>query len=642
MTRSYTRALRSPLVTYLALSQLVFVGIIMLRSSGALESLDLAAYDLYLRLRLGTTDPDRRIVLIGATETDLQTWDWPLPDGVLAALLERLAAHQPRAIGVDIYRDRPVPPGHDRLLAFLTHNRNTIFVMKFGDEGAGHIPPPPVLAGTDRVGFADVVIDPGGIVRRGLLFLDDGYTVAYSFALRLALEYLAARGIVPQPGESNPQHMRVGEVSLPPFEADDGGYVDADARGYQVLLDFAGAPPSGFRRYSLADVLNGRLLPQAVRDKIVIVGVAADSVKDYFYTPLSRGLGVDQHIFGISLHAHVVSQLLRSGMDATPPIATLSERAEAAWIWLWTMLGGLVGLWVRSPWRFSASIAAGLGALALICYWVFLQRWWIPIVPSGLGWMLTAGLVTSYIASQEKAQRAMLMQLFSRYIPSSVAESLWQQREEFLQGGRPRSQHLTATVLFSDLRGFTSVSERMDARALMDWLNVYMEAMAKVVMTHGGVVDKFIGDAIMALFGVPFARRSETEIRQDAIHAVDCAIAMERELDHLNSVWSLQGLPTIGMRIGIFTGPLVAGSLGSSERMEYTAIGDTVNIASRLESFDKNFPDPDGAETNCRILIGETTMTYLDGKYPTHRVGAVRLKGKQEMINVYRVLAPET
>ncbi|MGH8503073.1 MAG: CHASE2 domain-containing protein [Gammaproteobacteria bacterium] len=638
----WTRALRSPLVMYLALGHLVFFCVLALRAAGSLEFMELAAYDLHLRLRPGVLEPDRRIVLIEATEADLRTYGWPLPDGVLAALLRRLAAHRPQAIGVDIYRDIPVPPGHARLEALMARNRHIFFVMKFGDEGEGRVAPPSALADTDRVGFADVVTDPGGVVRRGLLFLDDGYTVAYSLPLRLALNYLAAHGIAPSPAADNPQHMRLGDITLPPFERNDGGYVDADARGYQVLLDFGGAPPSGFRRYALADVLTGRIEPQAVKNKIVIVGVAAESVKDYFYTPYSRGLISDQRMFGITLHAHAVSQLLRAGLDATPSIATLSERTEVAWTWLWTLLGGLIGLRIRSVRWFSALVAAGLAALALIGYWEFLQRWWVPSVAPGLGWLLSAGLVTSYVSNQEKEQRAMLMQIFSRYIPSSVAESLWRQREQFLEGGRPLPQRLTATVFFSDLRGFTSVSEQLEPRALMDWLNAYMEAMAKVVMDHGGVVDKFIGDAIMAVFGVPLARHTEAEIRQDAVHAVDCAVAMERELTRLNAEWRTQGLPTIGMRIGIFTGPLVAGSLGSSDRMEYTAIGDTVNIASRLESLDKDFADPRSADSLCRILIGETTMKYLGDKYETVQVGTVRLKGRLAATAVYRVWLPRT
>jgi adenylate cyclase len=216
-----------------------------------------------------------------------------------------------------------------------------------------------------------------------------------------------------------------------------------------------------------------------------------------------------------------------------------------------------------------------------------------------------------------------------------VAETIWQQREQFLAGGRLRPERLTATVLFTDLEGFTSVSEKHTPDEIMAWLNEYMEAMAQRISDYGGVINKYIGDAIMAIFGVPLAHNTEAEIRQDVEGAVRCALAMENELKQLNQRWYEHGLPTIGMRVGIHTGPLVAGSLGSSQRLEYTVIGDTVNIASRLESFDKTVRS---AESPCRILVGGATAHYLTEKFTLHELGNVLLKGREEMVTVYQVL----
>jgi adenylate cyclase len=230
------------------------------------------------------------------------------------------------------------------------------------------------------------------------------------------------------------------------------------------------------------------------------------------------------------------------------------------------------------------------------------------------------------------------MQLFSRHVAPEVAETIWRERDQFMDGGRPRSQKFTATVLFTDLRGFTSVSEKMDPQALLDWLNVYMESMAQLVMNHGGVVDDYFGDSIKADFGVPLPRTDEAAISKDAVAAVDCALAMEKELKRLNAIWQRQDLPTVEMRIGIFTGPVVAGSLGSAQRLKYTTVGDTVNIASRLESFDKDLVDPDLADSPCRILIGETTLRSLDHQFVTKIVGEANLKGKDEKITIYRVI----
>ena len=234
------------------------------------------------------------------------------------------------------------------------------------------------------------------------------------------------------------------------------------------------------------------------------------------------------------------------------------------------------------------------------------------------------------------------MKLFSKHVSPEVAESLWEQREQFLDGGRPRSQKLWVTVLFTDLQGFTSVSEKMDPQVLMDWLNAYMESVAKMVMEHGGVVDDYFGDGVKVNFGVPLPRTTDAEISQDAVNAVNCALSLEQEMVRLNALMKERGLPTLRMRIGIFTGPVVAGSLGSADRMKYTTIGDTVNTAARLESFDKELVLPHLATSPCRILIGESTLRYLDDQFETPRVGEMTLKGKETKISAYCVLGRRT
>jgi adenylate cyclase len=186
--------------------------------------------------------------------------------------------------------------------------------------------------------------------------------------------------------------------------------------------------------------------------------------------------------------------------------------------------------------------------------------------------------------------------------------------------------------------GFTAVAEKRDPHAVMEWLNEYMEDMAQQVIDHRGVIDKYIGDSIMAIFGVPLPRMTEAEISQDAVNAVNCALAMERILIELNSRWREQHLPTIGRRIGIFTGPLVAGSLGSVHRLEYTVIGDTVNTASRLESFDKDFLAPDRSSSPCRIIIGEPTLRLQGAQFEAQRIGEVSLRGKDQEMSIYCVI----
>jgi adenylate cyclase len=638
---SVAKLLRVPLATGLLVSSLVSLAVLGLRGCGNLESLELAAYDWFIRLRPSDPAADPRIVLVTITEQDIQTLgSWPLPDDVLAQVLESVARFGPRAIGVDIYRDLPVPPGSERLDSFLRKNGRIIWVSKFGQGKTGGIPPPKALRGTESVGFNDIVVDPGGVVRRGLLFIDDGITTATAFALRLALLYLQPEGIVLQPDPQHPEQLRLGPHTLRPLEPNDGPYAAADTRGYQFLLDFKGWRGS-FPSVALKDLLSGNIAPEVLRNKIVLIGVTAESVKDHFYTPFSRGLQEDQETDGVAIHAHMTSQLIRLGLGGAGPIKTINEWQEGLWIVLWSTLGALTGFKVRSPWKFSFAIVSGLLVLAVFDFSVFLKGWWLPLVPPALAWFITAVAITAYLSYQETVERAALMQLFSRHVSKEVAEGIWRDREQFLDGQRPRPQQLVATVLFTDLVGFTSVSEKLPPEQLMDWLNECMEPMAREVSAHGGVVEQYTGDAIVAIFGVPIARKNEEEISQDAINAVSCALAMETVLRDLNRRWLEQNRPTTAMRMGIYTGPMVAGSLGGADRLEYVVIGDTVNIASRLESFDKDLFARSLASP-CRILIGEATLSRLGQRFLTEKVGQVSLKGKEEKIHVYHVVGHAT
>jgi adenylate cyclase len=628
------RILRIPWLVGSLLSLLAVLVVLGCRSRGYLEALDLAVYDQLIRLQPPSAPTDTRVVLLAISEDDLQQY-WPLTDATLARMLERLLPYQPRAIGLDIYRDIAMPPGHEELAAVFTSQPQIITVMKFGP--AGRIAPSPMIHNAAQIGFNDVLVDQGGTVRRGLLFLDDGNNVVYSFALRLALVYLQAEGIVPQPDPTNPQHLRLGQVTIPPLEANDGGYVDVDAGGYQFLLDWRNRPEH-FHTLSLRTLLQGEIAPALLHDKIVIIGVVAESVKDMFLTPYHQGMQALPQWSGVALHAQMTSQLLRHGLDGMRPLATWPDRVEILWTLLWGALGGTVGLWRRSWGYLVLGSAATLFLLVAIAYGAFLQAWWIPVLQPILAWLGSAALVTASVSMQERRQRLLLMDLFAQHVSSEVADVIWQQREQFLEGGRLLSRRVTASVLFTDVVGFTTMAERLPPDTLMEWLNVYMTAMADQVIAHEGVINKYIGDSIMALFGVPLERTTAAEIRQDARRAVECALAMEQALKQLNIDLQKQQLPTIGMRIGICTGELIAGSLGSSRRLEYTVIGDTVNVAARLEGVDKETFLPDFTRQPCRIFIAETTLQYLGEQFETQRIGPVQLKGKEQSVVIYRVL----
>jgi adenylate cyclase len=218
-----------------------------------------------------------------------------------------------------------------------------------------------------------------------------------------------------------------------------------------------------------------------------------------------------------------------------------------------------------------------------------------------------------------------------------LAEFLWQEREQFASGGRPRPQRLSATIFFADVMNFTTVSEKLDPQTLMDWFYAFMETITPLVSDHRGVILRFLGDSIMAAFGPPIPRASQAEIRQDAVNAVSCALATQERLVALNRRYEERGMPLISMRIGILSGTVTGGSIGTAKRFEYNVHGDTVNTASRLESFDKEAFDPAYFSAPCRILIGQPTLALIGDEFDTEFVGEYRLKGKTHALRIHRV-----
>jgi len=280
----------------------------------------------------------------------------------------------------------------------------------------------------------------------------------------------------------------------------------------------------------------------------------------------------------------------------------------------------------------------GLGAFSALAYLAFTRYWWIPLIPPVIAWLLAAIGSTAYFSYREARERAALMALFSRQVSPQVAEAIWEQREEFADGGRPRSQRLIVTAFFADLAGYTPTAESMSPEQLLDWLNESMEIIAREIGRHGGIVEQYVGDEVVGIFGAPLSHTTEAEIRKDAIGAVECALTIAEALIPLNRQFRENGRPTAALRIGIFTGPAVSGLVGSADRAEYVVVGDTINTASRLESFDKDEYGADPNAAPCRILIGGSTLAYLPDHYITEFVGERLLKGKRQPVAMHRVL----
>jgi adenylate cyclase len=630
--------LRWPTVVSLVLGFAASFLVIGLRSAGVLQFVELATYDAYLRVKESQTVHEPRVVLVQTIEEDIQKYkEWPLSDRRMAETLKKILAENPRAVGVDLYRDIPVPPGTDELNVLLLREKRVVVIEKFGKDASKKVSGPPALQGTDQIGFSDVTPDDDGVVRRGLLFLDDGKTAHTSLALRLALIYLADEGITPQPDPAEPSHIRLGKVTLRPFEASDGSYVGADADGYQYLLDYRGGADR-FRTYSLTDVLEGRVEPGAMRDRVVIFGVNAESVKDEFLTPFDRFTRRGHATAGIAVHGYEVSQLIRAAMEGDEPIRFLSDLWENLWILLWGLVAALVGRLVRTTTPFTLSIAGGLLVLVGVTALAFIQHhWWLPVAPVAIAWVGSAGLVTAFLSGHEQQEKRFLMDIFSRSVSPAIAEEMWKQRASFLKGGRLAPQTMTVTVLFSDLMNFTPMAERLTPDQLMDWINNYMETMAGLVIEHGGVVDDYYGDAIKSNFGVPLPRKNAKEIQQDAVNALRCALAMRRKMEELVKSWNIEGGPQVKVRVGIATGQVIAGLLGSAQRMKYTTIGDVVNTAARLETYGKEIPER-LIDPYCQVMVAASTVAHLDGEFWLEPVGTLQLKGKSQGVEVFALM----
>jgi adenylate cyclase len=632
----------STVIVALGIGTIVFLSILGCRTLGWLQPLELKIYDLLLWQQSHTNVfTDDRIVMILADDEDQRQLGWPLSDQHLVQLLTTILANKPNVIGLDLYRDLPVPitgsEGYEQLKHLFANSPNILGIFKYRDRYGVRVDPSPVLKKHNQIGFNDVPADTNGVIRRGLLYMYDEQQdqVIESLALRLALHYLAQHNIAPQPDPNNPFALRLGETSLSPITPDFGGYVNLDAGGFQLMLDYFGTWQSA-QIMSVTQVLTGQFKPTQFKDKIVIIGVNAQATSDFVYAPFKISNVGEQRIPGGMIHAYETSQLLRMALGKSSPLQSWSETQEIAWIGLWALLSALLCLWVYSLWQLSLILLVGFTGLFLIDYWLFTHHIWIIVAAPALSWLSAFLLMLAYLTQQGRQQRAVLMQIFSRHVSKKVAEEIWKQRDQYLTAGRLVSQRLTATVLFTDLQNFTTISEQMEPQKLMEWLNQYMATMVDIIENqYHGQVNKFIGDSIMAVFGVPIPRTTSEAIAQDAVNAVNCAVTMRHEMVRLTDQWQAQGFPLIRMRVGIFTGAVMVGSLGSVERQEYAVLGDTVNTASRLESFDKNI-EPDNL---CRILIGESTLKLIMGHpFQTEQVGEVKLKGKQTQITIYRVI----
>ena len=550
--------------------------VVGLRSVGLLQLIEFPVLDQFFVLRPAES-PDARIVIVEVNETDVQrAKKWPISDADLVRALQNIKQQQPKAIGLDIYRDLPVEPGSASLVKLFETTPNLIGVQKVGQTAdSAAVAPPPVLKQRKQVGMNDLPLDLDGKIRRGFLYAsDEQKNTIFSFSFTLAALYLEDRKIQPELTPDN--QVKLNSIVFPALEANDGAYVGAETGGYRVLLNYRNRTQQ-FQTITLTEVLENRIPPNLLRDRIVMIGSTAESLKDLFYVPYSSSLTSPTRMPGVVIHANLVSQILSATLDNRPLLRTWSDPIEFAWIFGWTAIGAIItwrqrfgGRLVLRLWNLF-SVVLLVGCLGTIAFIAFLEGWWIPVVPAILALVCSSLGITGYVAWSASDMR----RTFGRYLTNEVVASLLETPSGLEIGGERRK----VTILVSDLRGFSAISERLPPEEVVRILNLYLAAMSDTIGQYNGTINEFIGDGIFVLFGAPIQRPD------DSRRAIACAIAMQRAMVAVNQQNQRLGLPTLEMGIGINTGEVVVGNIGSQKRAKYTVIGSHANLAARIESY---------------------------------------------------------
>jgi adenylate cyclase len=609
------RFVRSAALRAMLGANIVSVLVMVARGWGLLQPFELWLYDRWLAAWSGPPQGDH-VLLVSATEDDVQR-GWPLKDGDLAALLERIASLQPCVIAVDIYRDHWEPPGTDRLKAVLGQHKEIVWGFLLGNANQKGIAAPPSLRGSNRADLVDVVQDGGNVVRRALLYEDDGAKFYPTMGLDLAMRWLARGGI--RPDHSDNGDLRLGKAVIAPLDEWRGPYVDVDSRGYQMLLDYHGGPDP-FPRKSVGEIMHDESAASLVRGRAVIVGVAAESVKDMFTTPFDTGFSEAAPIYGIALHADVADQLIREALGNSTALRLLPREVEDLWIWGWAILGGTLGMFVGATIPVVLGILAGVAGLAGIVYAAFGAALLLPALPAAIAWVGSAGLANQLLHAANNRARARLRKTFEHYLPSAVIAEMIKSDTLPQLGGERRE----ISVVFSDVANFTTLSEKLDPVFLADLINEYFDGVCAAVFREGGFVNEFVGDGVLAFFGAPHLQPDHAD------RAVAAALGIDAFAQHFSADCRARDIDFGHSRIGVHTGIAFVGNIGSRSRLKYAAQGDTLNTGSRLEGLNKAI--------GTRICVsGETVRQARRHRF--RQIGAFVVKGRHGAIDIFEPLA---
>ena len=448
-------------------------------------------------------------------------------------------------------------------------------------------------------GFVTMFPDPDGILRRIPLLTRFNQHVYASFSLQIAMRLKQIEQI--SYDEQNSELLLVDQ-------AGQTVRIPIDRFG-QMLIDYKG-PFQSFRYISFYDVLMGFVQTDFFNDKTVLVGSSLTALFDLRSTPL-------QAVFpGVEVHANIIHQIVNEKF-----IQQLSAWQIFLMIVLFGTLTGMILIFPRPIG--SIVITVFFVIFTLFAGLIILEQFalWLPVIPLLLSVIIAFAITYVYRYLFEERDKRQIRKIFSHYVSTSVVDELLKDPEKVQLGGVKKF----CTVLFSDIVGFTTMAESMEPAKLVHLLNDYLTSMTNVILKHKGMLDKYVGDAIMAVFGAP------VEIAESPELACYAALEMQKQLEMLRQFWKKTGRPPIEMRIGINSGDMIVGNMGSVTRFDYTVVGDAVNLASRLESANGVY--------DTRVIIGEQTFDKVQKKFVARPLDLLRVKGKKNPVRAYELIA---
>ena len=602
----------------------------------AFEDLTNWTYD-FLVNHGGYAPQSRDVVFVDFDDASFAKIDkFPIPRSTIADVIERVGKAGPAVIGLDILLSEPRSSDEDAAMQRALISAGNVVI---GAQAAtGQLPAvlpmtmfcqpenPALPTGfcaegkPGAFGYASVNMpfDSDGYVRDAELFTW-GKQKAESFPVFLAEEYLA---------QVDPQCKNCTLQSLNKHTA--------LFRGYRVPFHDSGAgtfrigdwSPHPAVHIAAWDILSGTVDLSQLHNKLVLIGQSSDAARDRDLSPLFRVRlpdGKREQIGGTEVHAAAIETLLHGDAIGEVPFWLQACINFAA-------LFGATFVFTRVRLRMAFILAAVfmpvIYAVAQLVFTAF--HLWFPYLETilGVAAALPCGVAWQYVKanllrSETEEQRKQLMEMFSRYVDPEVARSIWLRRDEVSLEGNER----VATVLFSDIRNFTGITAGKPSKTVLRWLNRYFTAMDEVIRAHDGFLNKFIGDGLLVVYGVPLSQGQSV----DACNAVRSALAMLKRVEELNANRPTdEDCPDLKIGVGIHTGMLTSGSVGSLNRLEYSVIGETVNLASRLESLNK--------ETGTEIILSEGTYERvkdkMSGIFP---LGATPVRGFDEKITIYGI-----